>query len=405
MSVEGCSQEVCSSIPDTVVSEGDHSFVEKAMKVHQTMNPVIQSSKRFFRDRFYLPLNQTTSDPFFIDSGRYSQQFVAMLKGENPNLDGTFPQLPELIKHFSIRDIPVELKVGDSVIVFQTRVIESKESIEGKKLRLILFSFADHKVKMGDGVHPWDPMHIDELSGSILDILKAYQSHTHIDSMFCFSLGSLFYDGLKHVKPEESDFIPKVLGLNRGLASIKKVSEQLYPYPISSILYNSVYYLGLDANPERELLQFFQRMQFHGAPMNHREVVVIEARHDRYFSGAGKFDENFCSDLKDAGASVSHGNFFVPMVAEAAHHAIRLDWIVNNQDAGTNTERFLPFPKNKTLAEGLAKNILMQTEKDGVHTCFLVGGNKDNLDSVTYLQAAPLLVAYLKEVQDRAKRG
>ena len=139
MTVEGCSQEVCSSIPDTVVSKGEHSFVEKAMKVHQTMNPVIQSSKRPFRDRFYLLLNQTTSDLFFIDSGRYSQQFVAMLKGENPNLDGTFSQLPELIKHFSIRDIPVEVKVGDSVIVFQTRLIESKESIDGKKLRAYSF--------------------------------------------------------------------------------------------------------------------------------------------------------------------------------------------------------------------------------------------------------------------------
>lgn len=93
------------------------------------------------------------------------------------------------------------------------------------------------------------------------------------------------------------------------------------------------------------------------------------------------------------------------MVAEAAHHAIRLDWIVNNQEAGTNTECFLPFPKNKTLAEGLTRNILTRTEEDGVHTCFLVGENKDNLDSVTYLQAAPLLAAYLQEVQDRAKRG
>ena len=205
-------------------------------------------------------------------------------------------------------------------------------------------------------------MHIDELSGSILDILKAYQSHTLIDSMFCFSLGSLFYDGLKHVAPEESGFIPKVLGLNRGLASIKKVSEQLYSFPFSSILYNSVYYLGLDANPERELIQFFQRIQLHGTPMNHRQVVVIEARHDRYFSEKGKLDEDFSFHLSNAGASVSHGNFFIPMVAEAAHHAIRLDWIVNNQEAGTNTECFLPFPKNKTLAEGLAKNILTQTE-------------------------------------------
>lgn len=398
MSVEACSQAVCSPIPDVVISEEGGSFVEKAMQTHQTTNPLIQNLKRFFRDRFYLPLNQTTSDPFFIDSGRYSKQFVAMLRGENPDLDGTFPQLPAIITHFTVRDIPVEVAVGDGVIVFQTRVIESKEAIEGKKLRLILFSFADHQVKTRDGVHSWDPVHIDELSGSILDILKAYQSHARIDSMLCFSLGSLFYDGLKHVTPKESDFIPKILGLNRGLTSIKKVSEKLYPFPISSILYNSVYYLGLDANPERELIHFFQRMQLYGTPMNHRQVVVIEARHDRYFSEKGKLDEDFPSHLSQAGASVSHGNFFIPMVVEAAHHAIRLDWIVNNQEAGTNTDGFLPFPKNKTLARGLASNILTRTENDGVHTCFIVGGNKDDLNSVTYLQAAPLLAAYLQEV-------
>lgn len=398
MSVEGCSQEVCSSIPDEVSLEEDRSFVKTAVQTHQTTNSVIQNLKRRLRDEYYLPLNKPTNDPFFIDSGRYSKQFVAMLKGENPDLDGTFYQLPELIKHFSVRDIPVEVTIGDSTVVFQTRVIESKEAIDGKKLRLVLFSFLDHQVKTQDGLHPWDPMHIDELSGSVLDVLRAYQTHARVDSMICFSMGTLFFDGLKHLTPEESDCIPKTLVLNRGLSSIQKVSENVVWYPKNVLAYNLACYLGLDANPERELVHFFQRMKLHGAPMNHREVVVIEARHDRYFSGVGKLDENFCSELKDAGAAVSHGNFFIPMVAEHAHHALRLDWVVNNQEAGTNTESFLPFPKNKTLAEGLAKNILTRTEKDGVHICFLVGGNGDNLDSVTYLQAAPLMAAYLQEV-------
>lgn len=405
---------VSGDIPDQIKFSEETGFLSTAMKTHQTTNVIIQALKRYFRDKFYLPLNsQPTEDSkstedanstedtlsnderFYRDSALYAKQFTAMLAGKNPDLDGTFPFLEEVRDSFTVRDIPVEICHGNTSTTFETRIIESKHEIEGKRLRLILFSFANHQTKTPNSLTPWDPMHTDELSGAVLDVLKSYQQHVRVDSMMCFSLGSVAYDGLKHVSHEQSGFIPKTLILNRGLSSIEKVAQQLYPR-LWSVLYKVVCYLGLDANPERELLDFFQRMQKQGAPLDNRKVVTIEARNDRYFSGAGKFDENFHSDLEETGVSSYRGNFFMPMIAEASHHAIRLDWIVNNHEAGTETTNFLPFPKNQTLATCLANTILKDTEEDGFHNSLFVAGSKDDLNSLTYLQAAPLLQAYIK---------
>ena len=50
MSVEGCSQEVCSSISDEVPLEEDRSFVKTAVQTHKTTNSVIQNLKRRLRE-------------------------------------------------------------------------------------------------------------------------------------------------------------------------------------------------------------------------------------------------------------------------------------------------------------------------------------------------------------------
>ena len=191
--------------------------------------------------------------------------------------------------------------------------------------------------------------------------------------------------------------MPKTLIFNRGLTSIQKASNQLYPFPISFLLYQSVYFLGLDANPERELTHFFQRLQSHGSSLENRKVVIIEARNDRYFSGAGKLDPSFYSTLSQTGVDIKNGTFFVPIVAEAAHHALRLDWILNNHEAGSVTANFLPMRTNESLAEGLVNGIFRENSDDKFHTCFIFGGNKDSLDSITYMQAAPLLSAFIKD--------
>ena len=203
-------------------------------------------------------------------------------------------------------------------------------------------------------------------------------------------------DGFKYIVQEEVDSIPKTIILNRSISSIGKVAAQLYSFPISYLLYQAIYALGLDANPEHELLNFFQRIeQNHPQSMEGRKVVIIEARNDRYFSGNGALDPSLCDNLVNTGAEVYQGSFFIPLVAEAAHHALRLDWLLNNEDSGTVSTQFLHTEKNESVSSSLVRNLMSEVSEDGYHTCFIVGGNRDSLDSITFLQAAPLLSAFV----------
>ncbi|MCB1080620.1 MAG: hypothetical protein KDK69_02250 [Chlamydiia bacterium] len=127
-------------------------------------------------------------------------------------------------------------------------------------------------------------------------------------------------------------------------------------------------------------------------------MVIIEARNDRYFSGNGALDPDLRENLVATGIEAFQGSFFVPLVAEAAHHALRLDLLINNEDSGTVTSHFLSAEKNEALPTTIVRNLLMETDSQGFHTLFLAGGNKDMLDSITYLQAAPLMSAFLKQV-------
>lgn len=346
------------------------------------------------RDRFYLPLNLQPVEQYFVGCGAYASQFVEMLKGNNIHLDPTYPSLPSMIDHFVVRETPVTVKLEEGSYTFQTRVIESKEEIEGKKLRLILFSFYDHFDNEGN---PWNPLTTDELSAASLEVIKAFQNHVSIHSMMTFSLGSLILDGLKHVSHDERELIPKTLILNRSLSSIWKVAAQLYSFPISYLLYQAVYSLGLDADPEKEIVSFFERMEGNqGSPIEGRKVVVIEAKNDRYFSGNGAFDPSLRESLESTGVEAYQGSFFVPLIADIAHHAIRLDLLFNNDDSGSVTSQFIPIEKNEKVPSSLMRNLMSETDDDGFHTLFIAGGNKDILDSITYLQAAPLMSVFIE---------
>ncbi|MCB1080619.1 MAG: hypothetical protein KDK69_02245, partial [Chlamydiia bacterium] len=138
------------------------------------------------------------------------------------------------------------------------RVIESQQDSSGKKLRLILFSFYDHVDEKGDR---WNPHTTDELSCAPLEVLRAFQQEITVHSMMTFSLGNFLLDGLKNIGHEDVAMIPQTLILNRGLSSIWKVASQLYSFPISYLLYQAVYSLGLDANPERELVDFLRGLR------------------------------------------------------------------------------------------------------------------------------------------------
>lgn len=241
---------------------------------------------------------------------------------------------------------------------------------------------------------PGIPCQLDELSGATLDVLRAFQQRISVDSMQVFSLGSLVIDGFKNITEDQQESVPKVLILNRCLPSIKKASTRLYPFPISNLLYRIVRVLGLDANPEQNLLNYFARFRQPPSSLEERKVVIIEAKYDRYFSGTGAFDSSLRSHLEMNGVKVAQGIFYDPLVEPTAHHAYRLDGLIKSEDSST---KFLPIQENESLSSSLVRNVMSESSgEDGYHTCFIIGGNKDNLNSVTFLQAAPLLSDFVQ---------
>lgn len=106
-------------------------------------------------------------------------------------------------------------------------------------------------------------------------------------------------DGLKNLKEEEGHrILPKTFIIDRGLASIEKVSKMLFSYPISKMLYNAAWLTHLDANPEQELCHFFERLsKANPSYLQDRKVLMIEMEYDRYFSGPGGFDPEYHTQL------------------------------------------------------------------------------------------------------------
>ncbi len=378
------------SLPDQIVYESENPFVSGKVKANGVAQNYFSTLGIYLRDRFYLPMRKGPIESFFQQSNIHAENVTKMLKGENQDFDPTFPHLPELSKHYDTRDIPIMIKSGENSLVSTVRIIESKKETNGHKLRLVLFSYYENQQMSGAELSPWNPKTADELSAAPLEVLKALQTHTKVDSMMCFSLGAMALDGLKHLALKDADLIPKTLILNRPLASIWKVASVLFPW-MKWGLYSLASLYGLNADPEREVVSFHQRVR-----QPDRRVVAFSVTRDRYFSGAGALDPNFHSQIADANTRVDHGKFFVPLLAEVAQHGHRLDHVINNEGSETDTTNFLNMRPNESVPQALNREVF-RTGDD--HTCLIVGGNKDNLDSITYLQALPIIEAHYKDTK------
>jgi len=55
----------------------------------------------------------------------------------------------------------------------------------------------------------------------------------------------------------------------------------------------------------------------------------------------------------------------------------------------------LPLEEDETVPDAIVRHIFMGESDDPDHTCFIVGGNRENIDEMTY-QVIPLLSAYVK---------
>lgn len=379
--------EPIDSLPDQISCPTDNPFLLREAKTEGIAQTLFSNLATYLRDAFYLP-NLLPRASHFEYCDNHAANVSRMLKGKASEFDPTFPTLPLLSDYYTVREIPVAI----GPFVTTARVIESKPEKFEKQIRLVLFTFYDNQVVREGALSAWDPKTTDEISAAPLELLRALQQYTAVDSMVCFSLGGMTLDGLKNLPPENLHLIPKTLILNRILPSIWKVASQLYPV-LKWCLHPIVQLFGLDANPEGEVLAFLERAS---ESARKQRMVIFEASRDHYFSGPNGLDSDFAARLKAANVQVDYGKFFVPLMAELAHHSCRLDWILNNPDSETDATDFLKMRDHESVAQALVRDVFA-TEDSKSHTCLIIGGNRDNIDSVTYLQAIPILEAFLKQ--------
>ncbi|MCB1110917.1 MAG: hypothetical protein KDK64_08040 [Chlamydiia bacterium] len=369
------------------VKEG--GFAE-AVKCGGYAQGYLKAVGELLRDRFYFPLNPKPVEAFFEYTGKDIEGFMSCLRGESEHVDRTFPQMEEIKGKFEIKDLPISMRVGDCFYQFTVRIVESKDGYFDRKIRFVLFSFYDNL----EGDKPWNPTSIDEISGAVFEVLKQVQTWQPLDSLMTFSIGNVIWDGLKHLDAQEGDqVLPQKLIINRGLASIEKVSQMLFPYPLSSALHYLAWLTYLDGNPEQEMLSFFERLaQTHSPSFQNRKITLIEMTYDRYFSGVGGFDADYHHSLSQLGLDVKRGTFFVPAVAAQAHHALPMH-LVPAASAGAKVENFSSIEQGESLADHLMRTEFLPDQGGEVTHC-LIGGNRDTLDSITYLHVTPFLLSF-----------
>ncbi len=344
------------------------------------------------RNALYLPLYSEKTRAENKHELDLAREFAAKVKETTAPLHST-RKIDAIREHFTVRDVRVNVCQGQTTRTFTVRLFESKAEMVGKKIQLILFSFYDNK----ENGRRWEPLTMKDLSKAPLDVLRALKNEgVQVDALITQSLGNVAYDGLQYLPKEDADVIPKTLISNRGLVSIWKVARQLFSFPFSWLLYGAAKISGWNADPEKGLLEFLSKNpQCSDGTL--REVVVVEAIKDHFYSGPGSFDPNFHHDIKDLGLPVFRGKFYPGTVHQRAHHAIPWSKLKNNSATELVAgENLLKLEREESVTAALAKKIF--SEKGDHYTCFYVGGNGSTLDVGTW-DVAHFLGSLIKESQ------
>ena len=393
-SVDEAYLEEIKDIPYTIsYSEEDQPSVQKTAFCWALVQACMLPIGRFLRNTFFLPLFNKK-----IDEERALNQKLANKISEALQNTNIFysEKISELSQFFSVRDINVEVK-GAVTKIFTIRLFESKVPLNGKKLRVILFCFNGNK-ECRDGSdlnkYAWDPLNIQELGKASITVLQALEATgLRVDSLVSNSLGNLALGSL----PDDSKAVPPTLIINRGLTSVKKVINSLAPFPLNYILYGVAKLCEWNADPEKRLLDFFEREKQENC-LARRKVVIIEARRDFFFSGAGAFDPEFHKKIEDLGVEVFRAQFWPYPYHSRAHHALCLNKLKNNSETVVLTpdeEFFTIFPEEK-MSNAIARNIFLEGTEEW-HTCYCIGGADASLEIGTVREVVPLLSAFKEE--------
>jgi hypothetical protein len=356
---------------------------------------LLQALGLTLRNNLYLPLMSQSVDQEQVSNQKLAERTTAILR--NPG-EPCSKKLAAIRRYFSLRDIDVRLE-GPVVRIFTIRLFESKRPIAGKKLRMILFCFnGNRELTAKGGIRSWNPLRIDEVSGSPLSVLRALQSHgVEFGSLITNSLGNLIFEGLKNLPAEEAQIIPRSIIVNRGFTSAEKVGNRLFPFPLNCILYTSAKLSGWDADAETGLLNFCSRISQDGVAPSY-QVVIIEAKDDYFFSGHGALEADLHLRIAQLGVRTFRAQFWPCPFHSRSHHTIPLNHVKNNSETDhlLNTEEHFPLGKDQKLSRAIAKNIFLE-EKEDWHTSFVIGGADETLDIATEREIIPLLLAFIRE--------
>lgn len=389
----------------------DFSFEDKKTSSHLSIVeksyiyafPFFKFLSTFLRNALFLPFFNPSSD--LQKTIQWDESYGKTLFSKTEPLDPRFSEHAEVRKEFPMQNKTIEVSNGDHSYRFHTRVFESshlekkteihtcfivsgsretldiavalraypllasfykkqQENPDQVGLRLVVFSYYGNKEKNNNEKvwSDWDPCSAEELSAAPMSLLKAFkENEIQVNSMLCFSLGNVALEGLKFIEKREFDMIPKTLIIERGLPSVWKVGNRLYSFPINYLLYGLSYLTGWNADPESAIVQFFQKMQSTSpTSLDKRNVILIEATKDFYFSEGGAFDPNFTNYLEQTGVHAYRGKFYIPSIADRAHHAMPANWIINHQCEGTNIKEFFQMKPNELLSDVIAKEVFLK---------------------------------------------
>lgn len=357
-----------------------------------------QPIRDYIRDSYFLPLNGGYSWADEL-TGAYTDTIVRTLKGEKTELSGS-EMYKVLRQHIQIREVPVDIAFKGVTYRFNVRVVESKPSVVGKKFRFVNFSWYANEIIKDGVVQPWVPKHTDEMSVAPLDVLRALKQRGYaFQSMMCFSLGNLSFNGLNELSDKDLDLLPKTLILNRGFTSLWKILCKFYTGAWSMwrrILFQLCALLKMSPDPENGLREHMERIaKMENGPefLASLRAYVLEASGDVYFSGASALDKDFIDKLKAAGVghAVRH-EVYAPAVGNETQHFARLDQCVTR----ASTDGGEHYDSLKPVASVLADEIFLgDADADGYHSCFLVSGNRNPPDTIIG-QMVPVYLAIVK---------
>lgn len=229
-----------------------------------------------------------------------------------------------------------------------------------KNLRFIQVSLHDNEFEKDGGFQKWKPAKFEDMGKVFFAMKKELEKKFIIDSLICHSMGGAILEHLKSLQAQE---VPHTIILDRSIPSVWKVGRQLMDPVRFYIVYFLAYCTGWTGYPEYSLVNFFEKFNYiGGVPLDQREVIILEADHDFYFSGNNAFDRNLMQRLKKCGARVFRQSFFPNpfKIQYRAHHALPINYLRNtNSTTSTTKSNDFIFEPNQDAASFIVKNIFM----------------------------------------------